>query len=278
MQPNVRELHRFAKGRGWKISRLNGGHYSFVNPEIPGFKLTSSATPSDYRGILNQRALLLKAEREAGIFVDRHAPKKKGRRRGRKPTENFPAAPGTDRAGKPVMAYQATCSDCQKTGMEILRGHNHKPSKVARAFRAKGWSAYTWRTEDRCVACANGKTDEATMIEPMAPEADLTEAKALQTQSFGAKRAVYEALRMAYVSPEFGYREGESDATIASVCEVPEQVVANMRGEMFGPAHSDRTPVERMLVMQKHALLAIGERVKDIADSIDRTLAELRKN
>ena len=219
MHTDVRQFHKFAKDRGWKVSPLKGGHYSLTNPQVPGVKLTSSSTPSDNRSMLNARAMLLKAEREAGLFVERHPhKKKKGRRPGRKPTENFPATQTVDDAGRTVTVYRATCSNCRTAPVMTLKGRGHTPADVARAFRALGWTSATRRAEDLCPRCVEKtKGEPAPRAEHAAdvaapngtpPQADLSEAKQLQSVSYGAKQAVYEALRVAYLSPDFGYREG----------------------------------------------------------------------
>ena len=50
-----------------------------------------------------------------------------------------------------------------------------------------------------------------------------------------------------------------------------------MRGELFGPAHSELSKTERLLLLQQRALKGIAKNLTDMARALDTAIAEIRK-
>lgn len=69
----LRALIEFAVADGWHVKRTSGGHLKFTKPGCAA--IYTSSTTSDHRAVLNARAQLRRAEREAlmsGAEGNRH--------------------------------------------------------------------------------------------------------------------------------------------------------------------------------------------------------------
>lgn len=57
-------LIEYALSEGWEVSRTSGGHLRFLKPGLP--PIYTSSTASDHRAGRNARAMLRRAQRQAG--------------------------------------------------------------------------------------------------------------------------------------------------------------------------------------------------------------------
>lgn len=57
---HIRELLKLANELGWELKRTGGNHLVFVKPGMP--PVFTGSTPSDARGLKNNRARLLRME------------------------------------------------------------------------------------------------------------------------------------------------------------------------------------------------------------------------
>ncbi|MGE5510287.1 MAG: hypothetical protein ACM31O_03435 [Bacteroidota bacterium] len=255
------DFERWVRDRGWSWEKTNGGHVRIAHPAVAK-PLFVPSTPSEYRSGANCRALVLRAEREAGLPPQEGDPRRRVR--------SSRIEPFAERREGQWRILTVVCS-CGAQGLR--RTKHNAPASISffKPLIQRGWRIGEKRAFDRCPVCAkhpitisptrngqaqngqaqngaNGHNSHAietaaapkpAPAKPISKETreaqSIRQARDLHSQERAQRRRLLRAIDRVYVDDKTGYVAGESDATVAERMKVDASQIARLREEFFGP-------------------------------------------
>ncbi len=138
--------------------------------------------------------------------------------------------------GRPVNGFRIECgaSGCRGTHFMPANGKRLPHTAAAQHFRNQGWIVGKAARQDRCPSCNPKHRAKSKVLNMEDFKADKP-----REMTRADKRKILEKLQETYLDETQGYIAPWTDKRVADDLCVPPAWVADLRDDLFGPAHSN---------------------------------------